>query len=45
MLVSFLYPYNIRGIKAPHLWFFFEQLEKIKGDITFIGTIDYFLYY
>lgn len=42
MIVSFLYPFNIRGIEAPHLWFFLEQMQKIKEDIIYIGSKEYF---
>ena len=43
MILSFLYPFNIRNNKAPHLWFFYYQLEKLDdSNVIYIGTQDYF---
>lgn len=41
--ISFLYPYNLRGTAAPHLWMLCKQLEKISVDNLFcIGSKEYF---
>lgn len=42
MIVSFLYPFNLRGVDAPYLWVYYHQLAKFLPDeITFIGDESY----
>ena len=41
--ITFLYPYDIRNIEAPHIWLLYKQLEKISPENLFcIGSNDYF---
>lgn len=42
MIVSFLYPFNLRGVDAPHLWVYYHQLTKfMHNEIIFIGDKSY----
>jgi|GEM_PF-1948800 len=44
MLISFLYPFRIREVKAPFLWVFYKQLAHFKpNEITYIANDDYFV--
>jgi len=44
MILSFLEPYEIRGIKAPYLWVFYKQLQDFGiEDIVYVGAEDYFI--
>lgn len=41
--ISFLYPYPIRNVEAPHIWSLYKQLEHISPEDLFcIGSEDYF---
>ena len=43
MILSFLEPYEIRGVKAPYLWVFYKQLQDFGiEDIVYVGAEDYF---
>lgn len=40
---SFLFPINLRRTRAPHLWAFLCQLERINSEsIVYIGSEEYF---
>lgn len=42
--ISFLFPFDIRNIKAPYLWMMYKQLEHNNADdFCFIGSEEYFL--
>ncbi len=32
MLISFLYPFSLRGFDAPYLWIYYHQIQKLGGD-------------
>lgn len=43
MFVSFLLPYPVRYIEAPHLWVYYKQLCSLPPDeVIFVGSSDYF---
>ncbi|MFH1620160.1 MAG: glycosyltransferase [bacterium] len=43
MFISYLLPYSVRNIHAPHLWIFYKQLSYFKkNEAIYIGTEDYF---
>ena len=44
MILSFLEPFEIRGVKAPYLWIYYKQLQDFGiDDIVYIASEDYFL--
>lgn len=43
MILSFLFPFPIRGIDAPYLWIFYRQFGVLPIDeVVYIGNEDYF---
>ncbi|NBC49489.1 MAG: hypothetical protein GVY22_16255 [Gammaproteobacteria bacterium] len=44
MFVSFLYPFPLRGLRAPFLWVAFKQMGDLGPDqVAFIASADYFV--
>ncbi|MEA3638331.1 MAG: hypothetical protein VBE63_00120 [Lamprobacter sp.] len=44
MFISFLYPFPLRGLRAPFLWVAFKQMGDLGADqVAFIASDDYFV--